>query len=70
MVSASSKTKALDPPLHALGFEIDELSPTRVTGRLPVSPICCQVPSPSSILIIDPFFCLTNSERLSFVKAF
>ncbi|KAL0853784.1 hypothetical protein Bca101_058936 [Brassica carinata] len=42
MVSASSKTKALDPPLHTLGFEIDELSPTRVTGRLPVSPICCQ----------------------------
>ncbi|KAJ0230790.1 1,4-dihydroxy-2-naphthoyl-CoA thioesterase 1 [Hirschfeldia incana] len=42
MDSASSKTKALDPPLHALGFEIDELSPTRVTGRLPVSPICCQ----------------------------
>ncbi|CAH8337206.1 unnamed protein product [Eruca vesicaria subsp. sativa] len=42
MVSASSKTKALDPPLYALGFEIDELSPTRVTGRLPVSPICCQ----------------------------
>ncbi|CAF2106166.1 hypothetical protein HID58_079490 [Brassica napus] len=42
MVSASSKTKALDPPLHALGFEIDELSPTRVTGRLLVSRICCQ----------------------------
>ncbi|CAN7082995.1 unnamed protein product [Brassica oleracea var. botrytis] len=42
MVSASSKTKALDPPLHALGFEIDELSPTRVTGHLTVSLICCQ----------------------------
>ncbi|KAG2305115.1 hypothetical protein Bca52824_033766 [Brassica carinata] len=42
MVSASSKTKALDPLLHALGFEIDELSPTRVAGRLPVSPVCCQ----------------------------
>ncbi|CAH2036090.1 unnamed protein product [Thlaspi arvense] len=42
MDSASSKTKALDPPLHALGFEIDELSPTRVTGHLPVSSICCQ----------------------------
>uniref|UniRef100_A0A1J3ID07 Putative esterase ComA2 n=1 Tax=Noccaea caerulescens TaxID=107243 RepID=A0A1J3ID07_NOCCA len=42
MESASSKTKALAPPLHALGFEIDELSTTRVTGRLPVSSICCQ----------------------------
>ncbi|CAN8288530.1 unnamed protein product [Cochlearia groenlandica] len=40
--SSSSKTKALDPPLHTLGFEIDELSPTRVTGHLLVSPICCQ----------------------------
>ncbi|KAF3521158.1 hypothetical protein DY000_02058855 [Brassica cretica] len=42
MVSASSKTKALDTPLHALGFEIDELSPTCVTGHLTVSLICCQ----------------------------
>ncbi|ESQ30721.1 hypothetical protein EUTSA_v10011838mg [Eutrema salsugineum] len=40
--SPSSKTKALAPPLHILGFEIDELSPTRVTGRFPVSLICCQ----------------------------
>ncbi|KAL1204336.1 1,4-dihydroxy-2-naphthoyl-CoA thioesterase 1 [Cardamine amara subsp. amara] len=42
MDSASSKTKASDPTILILGFEIDELSPTRVTGRLPVSPICCQ----------------------------
>ncbi|KAF2545417.1 hypothetical protein F2Q70_00021768 [Brassica cretica] len=42
MDSASSKTKALALPLHILGFEIDELSTTRVTGRLPVSQICCQ----------------------------
>ncbi|VVB00925.1 unnamed protein product [Arabis nemorensis] len=33
--SSSSKTKALDLPLHIIGFELDELSPTRVTGRLP-----------------------------------
>nr|CAB3503373.1 unnamed protein product [Digitaria exilis] len=32
----------LDSPLHALGFEIDELSPARVTGRLLVTAICCQ----------------------------
>ncbi|KAF8095199.1 hypothetical protein N665_0339s0068 [Sinapis alba] len=42
MISASSKTKALALPLYILGFEIDELSTTRVTGRLPVSLICCQ----------------------------
>ncbi|CAA7048143.1 unnamed protein product [Microthlaspi erraticum] len=42
MESGPSKTKALDPTLHILGFEFDVLSPTRVTGRLPISPICCQ----------------------------
>ncbi|CAH2036086.1 unnamed protein product [Thlaspi arvense] len=42
MDSASSKTKALALPLHILGFELDELSPTRVTGHLPVSAVCCQ----------------------------
>ncbi|CAF1929850.1 hypothetical protein Bca4012_072687 [Brassica carinata] len=42
MDSASSKTKVLALPLHILGFKIDELSTTRVTGRLPVSKICCQ----------------------------
>ncbi|CAA7048144.1 unnamed protein product [Microthlaspi erraticum] len=40
--SGASMTKALEPTLHILGFEFDVLSPTRVTGRLPVSPICCQ----------------------------
>ncbi|CAH8387699.1 unnamed protein product [Eruca vesicaria subsp. sativa] len=42
MDSASSKTKALALPLHILGFELDELSTTRVTGHLPVSQMCCQ----------------------------
>ncbi|XP_002464060.1 1,4-dihydroxy-2-naphthoyl-CoA thioesterase 1 [Sorghum bicolor] len=32
----------LDAPLHALGFEMEELSPSRLTGRLPVTRICCQ----------------------------
>lgn len=32
----------LDAPLHALGFEMEELSPSRLTGRLPITPICCQ----------------------------
>ncbi|KAM0881709.1 hypothetical protein ACQ4PT_032781 [Festuca glaucescens] len=40
--SSSSKTAELDAPLHALGFEIEEISPSRITGRLVVTPICCQ----------------------------
>ncbi|KFK36102.1 hypothetical protein AALP_AA4G077500 [Arabis alpina] len=40
--SSSSKTKLVDLPLQTIGFELDELSPTRVTGRLPVTLICCQ----------------------------
>nr|AFK39285.1 unknown [Lotus japonicus] len=39
---ATSKTAALDTPLHAIGFEIEELSPQRVTGRLPITLKCCQ----------------------------
>ncbi|KAJ1294096.1 hypothetical protein BS78_01G120100 [Paspalum vaginatum] len=38
-----AKTAELDAPLHALGFEIEELSPSRLTGRLLVTPTCCQV---------------------------
>lgn len=40
---SSSKTQALDVPLHAIGFEIEELSPTKVAGRLPITLKCCQV---------------------------
>ncbi|OAY75123.1 1,4-dihydroxy-2-naphthoyl-CoA thioesterase 1 [Ananas comosus] len=40
--AAPSKTAELDPPLHALGFEIDEVSPHRLTGRLKVTERCCQ----------------------------
>ncbi|WOH13140.1 hypothetical protein DCAR_0832649 [Daucus carota subsp. sativus] len=36
------KTQELDIPLHAFGFEFQELSPEKVTGRLLVTPICCQ----------------------------
>ncbi|TKV91954.1 hypothetical protein SEVIR_9G131950v4 [Setaria viridis] len=43
---SSSRGKAmmaeLDAPLHALGFEMEELSPSRVAGRLLVTPTCCQ----------------------------
>ncbi|KAL2459794.1 dihydroxy-1 [Forsythia ovata] len=38
----SSKTAELDAPLHAIGFEIDDLSPHKVTGHLLVTPKCCQ----------------------------
>ncbi|XP_072988443.1 1,4-dihydroxy-2-naphthoyl-CoA thioesterase 1-like [Typha latifolia] len=37
-----SKTAELDAPLHALGFEIDEVSPDQLTGRLKVTDHCCQ----------------------------
>ncbi|KQK13726.1 1,4-dihydroxy-2-naphthoyl-CoA thioesterase 1 [Brachypodium distachyon] len=40
--SSRTKTEELDAPLHALGFEIDEVSPSRLTGRLLVTPTCCQ----------------------------
>ncbi|KAI3730204.1 hypothetical protein L6452_18881 [Arctium lappa] len=36
------KTQALDAPLHAIGFQIDELTPHKVTGRLHVTPKACQ----------------------------
>ncbi|XP_015690025.2 1,4-dihydroxy-2-naphthoyl-CoA thioesterase 1 [Oryza brachyantha] len=37
-----AKTKELDAALHAIGFEIEEVSPAEVTGRLLVTPTCCQ----------------------------
>ncbi|KAL9237569.1 hypothetical protein vseg_012101 [Gypsophila vaccaria] len=40
--TSSSKTMELDYPLHAIGFEIDEVSPTKVAGRLLVTVKCCQ----------------------------
>ncbi|XP_044365121.1 1,4-dihydroxy-2-naphthoyl-CoA thioesterase 1 isoform X2 [Triticum aestivum] len=41
--SASTKTAELDAPLSALGFEMEEVSPSRLTGRLLVTDTCCQV---------------------------
>ncbi|XP_074292129.1 1,4-dihydroxy-2-naphthoyl-CoA thioesterase 1-like [Silene latifolia] len=38
----SNKTKELDYPLHAIGFEIEEISPSKITGRLLVTYKCCQ----------------------------
>ncbi|XP_024994348.1 1,4-dihydroxy-2-naphthoyl-CoA thioesterase 1 [Cynara cardunculus var. scolymus] len=35
-------TEALDAPLHAIGFQIDELTPHKVTGRLHVTAKACQ----------------------------
>ncbi|CAN6287192.1 unnamed protein product [Urochloa humidicola] len=40
--SGGAKAAELDPPLHAIGFEVQELSPSRITGRLLVTPTCCQ----------------------------
>ncbi|PWA54006.1 phenylacetic acid degradation-related domain, HotDog domain protein [Artemisia annua] len=36
------KTELLDAPLHAIGFEIEDLSPSKVTGRLQVTQKACQ----------------------------
>ncbi|THU69946.1 hypothetical protein C4D60_Mb08t19760 [Musa balbisiana] len=38
----TSKTAELDAPLHAIGFEIDVVSATRVNGQLTVTESCCQ----------------------------
>ncbi|EEF43207.1 1,4-dihydroxy-2-naphthoyl-CoA thioesterase 1 [Ricinus communis] len=42
MEQSSSKTANLDSLLHAVGFEIQDLSPHKVTGRLFVSDKCVQ----------------------------
>ncbi|XP_019162271.1 PREDICTED: 1,4-dihydroxy-2-naphthoyl-CoA thioesterase 1-like [Ipomoea nil] len=42
MDPSKTKTETLDRTLHAVGFEIGELSPSKVTGRLPVTEKCCQ----------------------------
>ncbi|WVZ15378.1 hypothetical protein V8G54_012944 [Vigna mungo] len=38
----SSKASEVDAPLHSIGFEIQDLSPKRVSGYLPVTQKCCQ----------------------------
>ncbi|KAJ4721861.1 1 4-dihydroxy-2-naphthoyl-CoA thioesterase 1-like [Melia azedarach] len=40
--SSDKKTAKLDVPLAAIGFEIEELTPKRVTGHLPVTEKACQ----------------------------
>jgi 1,4-dihydroxy-2-naphthoyl-CoA hydrolase len=40
--SPQEKTAELDTPLHNIGFEIEQLSPSLVTGRLPITHLCCQ----------------------------
>ncbi|KAK4487692.1 hypothetical protein RD792_005650 [Penstemon davidsonii] len=42
MDQPSSKTKLLDAPLSTIGFEIDELSPHKVSGHLLITSKCCQ----------------------------
>ncbi|CAL9147862.1 unnamed protein product [Musa hybrid cultivar] len=50
----TSKTAELDAPLHAIGFEIDVVSATRVNGRLTVTESCCQVRArrPAGVLVL------------------
>ncbi|RDX61475.1 1,4-dihydroxy-2-naphthoyl-CoA thioesterase 1 [Mucuna pruriens] len=40
--SSKSKTAALDAPLDLIGFEYENLSPQKVSGRLLVTQKCCQ----------------------------
>ncbi|XP_030475883.1 1,4-dihydroxy-2-naphthoyl-CoA thioesterase 1 [Syzygium oleosum] len=40
--TSESKTADLDPPLHAVGFELEEITATRVTGKILVSHKSCQ----------------------------
>ncbi|XP_051149020.1 1,4-dihydroxy-2-naphthoyl-CoA thioesterase 1-like [Andrographis paniculata] len=41
-LSSSSKTKELDVPLHSIGFEIEELTPSKVSGHVLVTSKVCQ----------------------------
>lgn len=41
--SSSNLKAALDGPLHALGFQLEQLTPKRVTGHLRVTENNCQV---------------------------
>lgn len=41
--SPSSKTFEVDVPLHSIGFEIQDLTPQKVSGHLNVTQKCCQV---------------------------
>uniref|UniRef100_A0ACD5X2R6 Uncharacterized protein n=1 Tax=Avena sativa TaxID=4498 RepID=A0ACD5X2R6_AVESA len=42
MANPKPDTAELDPVLHAMGFELDTVSPSLVAGRLPVTARCCQ----------------------------
>ncbi|CAA0820571.1 1-4-dihydroxy-2-naphthoyl-CoA thioesterase 1 [Striga hermonthica] len=37
-----SKTEILDAPLNMIGFELDEVSASKVSGHLIITPECCQ----------------------------
>ncbi|CAA7404359.1 unnamed protein product [Spirodela intermedia] len=39
---SASKVTEIDAPLGAIGFQIEVISPSLVSGRFNVSPICCQ----------------------------
>ncbi|CAN6348694.1 unnamed protein product [Urochloa humidicola] len=41
-IISKKKTAELDPVLDSIGFEIEEVSPRQLTGRLPVTTKCCQ----------------------------
>ncbi|PHT55938.1 hypothetical protein CQW23_04424 [Capsicum baccatum] len=40
--AAGVKARVLDIPLYGIGFEFVEITPQKVSGRLPVTDKCCQ----------------------------
>ncbi|KAL8160328.1 hypothetical protein V2J09_001865 [Rumex salicifolius] len=38
----ADSTELIDAPLNLFGFQFDELTPTKVSGRLPITENCCQ----------------------------
>lgn len=61
------KTEALDAPLHAVGFEIEEVTPQKVSGHLRVSQKSCQVSSFSVLFAssyMNSFLLKVNFEEI------
>ncbi|GJN25234.1 hypothetical protein PR202_gb13034 [Eleusine coracana subsp. coracana] len=50
----------LDAPLHAMGFQVDELSPSRLTDRLLLTPTCCQTHSRRCCVVWCPWLPLLS----------
>ncbi|KAF9673232.1 hypothetical protein SADUNF_Sadunf10G0002900 [Salix dunnii] len=63
--SSSSNKERLDVALHSFGFEYEEMSPQRVTGRLLVSPKCVQVSLSLSLSLIMGAHLASGLQRVA-----